>query len=71
MKAPSSYLENIGCHGCLQQFVGSADSARYHGWKVGWRPEMPSWCPACGGSEKRRRLQQLADALNEITEPLF
>jgi len=71
MKAPATYPDDIQCRGCPQQYAGGADSARRHGWKIGWTPQMPSWCPECGGSEKRARLKAIVDTLNAATEPLF
>lgn len=49
-----TYPEDIQCRGCPATFAGSSDSARRHGWRIGWSPSMPTWCPQCGGPTTKR-----------------
>lgn len=65
--------EEIICRGCQKIFLGGADSARRHDWRVGWNPSMPTWCPLCYGSPRvnPKARREAADALLEATDPLF
>lgn len=47
VKAPATSPDEIPCKGCGAVFNGPVITARSRGWKVGWQPGHPSWCPDC------------------------
>lgn len=54
MKTIVSYPSKITCSHCTASTDQTVDRARADGWRIGWRPELPNWCPACFGAEVRR-----------------
>lgn len=47
MKTAVGYPGFIRCSRCPEETRLTVDEARSSGWRVGWHPEQPSWCPRC------------------------
>lgn len=55
VRASATYPDDIRCSGadCPNVYTGHPDTARRHGWKIGWTPSMANWCPTCWGGTTR------------------
>lgn len=70
VRAPATAPDEIRCKGCgtVSPHADTVQSRR-HGWRVGWQPGHPSWCPVCYDSKGLPRLRAAAPA--PYDEPLF
>jgi hypothetical protein len=60
--------EQIKCSHCSATTEQSRDRARSDGWRIGWRPDHPTWCPDCFGAEVRRMKLKSTETYDE---PMF